>query len=72
MPIVNGIQTVLPDPGEYPVDFDNPRRQAVPHAYWIAGVGTILSLLMMIQRLYTKTVVMGRLQLDDGKQQRIP
>ncbi|KAG9249808.1 uncharacterized protein F5Z01DRAFT_668148 [Emericellopsis atlantica] len=66
MPIVNGIRTVLPDPGDYPVDFDNPRRQAVPHAYWIASVGTILSLLMMIQRLYTKTVVMGRLQLDDA------
>ncbi|KAI9172755.1 integral membrane protein [Paramyrothecium foliicola] len=66
MPIVNGIVTVLPVPSpDYVVDFDNPQRQAVPHAYWIAGAGTILSLLMMGQRLYTKFFLMGKMQADD-------
>lgn len=68
MPIVEGVVTVLPVPSaDYVVDFDNPQRQAVPHAYWIAGAGTILSLLMVAQRLYTKFILMGKVQVDDGK-----
>jgi hypothetical protein len=66
MPLTEGVLTILPAPEGYAVDFDNPRRQAVPHAYYIAGVGTVLSLLMVAQRLYTKIFVTGKLQLDDG------
>lgn len=58
--------TVLPPPEGYIVDFDHPQRQGVPHAYWVTGVGTILSLVMIAQRLYTKLVFVGRLQIDDG------
>ncbi|KAH8661044.1 hypothetical protein BGZ61DRAFT_464570 [Ilyonectria robusta] len=66
MPLTEGVLTVLPVPEGYVVDFDNPQRQAVPHAYYIAGVGTVLSLLMIAQRLYTKVFLTGKLQLDDG------
>lgn len=67
MPVVNGVVTVLPPPEGYVVNFDNPQRQAVPEAYYVAGFGTLLSLLLMAQRLYTKAFLIGRLQWDDGK-----
>lgn len=57
---------VLPAPEGYIVDFDNPQRMAVPHAYWIAGAGGILTVLMMAQRLYTKIFLIGKFQMDDG------
>jgi hypothetical protein len=63
---------VLPAPEGYVVDFENPQRQAVPHAYYIAGVGRTLSLLMMGQRLHTKFVVMGKIQMDDSMTQIHP
>lgn len=66
MPLVNGTPTVLAPPEGYEVDFANPQRQAVPAAYWIAGVGTLLTLLLLGQRLYTKIVFVGKFQLDDG------
>ncbi|KXH25986.1 integral membrane protein [Colletotrichum nymphaeae SA-01] len=65
MPVVNGVVTVLPPPEGYVVDFDNPQRQAVSEAYYVAGFGTLLSLLLMAQRLYTKAFLIGRLQWDD-------
>ncbi|KAK7449939.1 integral membrane protein [Colletotrichum acutatum] len=67
MPVVNGVVTVLSPPEGYVVNFDNPQRQAVPEAYYVAGFGTLLSLLLMAQRLYTKAFLIGRLQWDDGK-----
>ncbi|KAF7554389.1 hypothetical protein G7046_g6842 [Stylonectria norvegica] len=65
MPVVNGVITVLPAPEGYIVDFDNPQRQAVPDAYYIAAFGTALSLLFLGQRLYVKLVLVGGLQIDD-------
>jgi hypothetical protein len=58
---------VLPAPEGYVIDFDNPQRQAVPHAYWIAGAGGVLTVLMMAQRLYTKIFLIGKFQMDDGE-----
>ncbi|KAM0277695.1 hypothetical protein ACHAQH_005638 [Verticillium albo-atrum] len=68
MPLLERVvrEGVLPAPEGYVVDFDNPQRQAVPHAYWIAGVGVILAVLMMAQRLYTKIFLTGKFQLDDA------
>ncbi|KAK1704547.1 integral membrane protein [Colletotrichum lupini] len=65
MPLVKGVVTVLPPPEGYVVNFDNPQRQAVPEAYYVAGFGTLLSVLLMAQRLYTKAFLIGRLQWDD-------
>lgn len=61
------VNTVLPPPEDYVVDSDNPQRQGVPEAYYIAGAGVFLSLLMMMQRLYTKMFLTRKFQLDDGK-----
>ncbi|KAK1622227.1 integral membrane protein [Colletotrichum phormii] len=65
MPVVNGVITVLSAPEGYVVNFDDPQRQAVPEAYYVAGFGTLLSVLLMAQRLYTKAFLIGRLQWDD-------
>ncbi|KAF4825696.1 Satratoxin biosynthesis SC1 cluster protein 4 [Colletotrichum siamense] len=65
MPVVNGVVTLLPAPEGYVVNFDHPQRQAVPAAFWVCGVGSFLSALLMAQRLYTKAFLVGRLQLDD-------
>ncbi|KXH63218.1 integral membrane protein [Colletotrichum salicis] len=65
MPVVNGVITVLPPPDGYVVNFDDPQRQAVPEAYYVAGFGTLLNVLLMAQRLYTKAFLIGRLQWDD-------
>lgn len=64
--IIDGVPVLLPPPEGYEVDFDNPQRQAVPEAYWIAGVSVFVSLLFVAQRLYTKFVIMRKIQADDG------
>lgn len=65
--MVNGVVTLLPAPEGYVVNFDHPQRQAVPAAFWVCGVGSFLSALLMAQRLYTKAFLVGRLQIDDCK-----
>nr|XP_036584369.1 uncharacterized protein CTRU02_05444 [Colletotrichum truncatum]KAF6793887.1 hypothetical protein CTRU02_05444 [Colletotrichum truncatum] len=65
MPVINGVTTLLPAPDGYVVDLHSPQRQAVPEAYWAAGIGTFLSLLLMAQRVYTKAVLQGQLGLED-------
>ncbi|KAK5996634.1 hypothetical protein PT974_01971 [Cladobotryum mycophilum] len=66
MPVIDGVVTVLPSPEGYVVDFAHPQRAGVPHAYWVAGVGFFLNVLFMGQRLYTKAVFVGKLQIDDA------
>lgn len=66
MPAVSGVQTLMSAPPGYIIDFKHQQRQAVHEAYWIAGVGALVSLLLMFQRLYTKMVFVGELQWDDG------
>lgn len=62
----------LNPPDGYIVDFANPQRRAVPEAYWLAGVTTFLSLLFMMQRLYTKAIILGNFHLDDGIEHPLP
>ncbi|OAG06920.1 uncharacterized protein CC84DRAFT_1116895 [Paraphaeosphaeria sporulosa] len=66
MPIVNGTVTVLEPPEGYVVDFDNPQMQYVVESYAIVAVEMTLGFLFLIQRLYTKTVIMKSFQLEDG------
>lgn len=67
MPIVQGVPTVLEPPKDYVVDFDNPRRQGVPEAYYVSGFGMALSFLFIAQRLYVKFFLTGGVQVDDGE-----
>lgn len=66
MPIINGVVTLLPAPEGYIVDFANPQRAAVPDSYYVAGFGLFFSVLLMLQRLYTKIFLSGGLQADDS------
>ncbi|KAF4999555.1 hypothetical protein FDECE_11476 [Fusarium decemcellulare] len=65
MSVVNGVPVVLPPPEDYVVDFDNPQRQGVPEAYYVAGFGMALSFLFLSQRLYVKLFLTGGMQIDD-------
>lgn len=67
MSSTNGIVTVIPAPEGYAVDFSNPKRQGVTETYWIVAVGNVLALMFLAQKIYTKTVIDRRFQLDDGK-----
>lgn len=48
------------------VDFDNPQQQFNITLYAVVGVGNLLALLFMSQRVYTKIVLTKGLQLEDG------
>ena len=66
MPIVNGTVTVLEAPKGYVIDFDNPQTQYVTESYAIVAVEMTLGFLFLVQRLYTKAVLMKSFQLEDG------
>ncbi|KAF4972287.1 hypothetical protein FSARC_1123 [Fusarium sarcochroum] len=66
MPTIDGVKVLLPAPEGYVVDLENPTRQGVPEAYYVAGFGMALSFLFFMQRLYVKIFLAGGLQLDDA------
>ena len=63
----NGTITLIPPPDGYVVDFENPQLNYVTESYIVAAVEMTLGLLFLIQRLYTKIVLMKSFQLEDGK-----
>jgi hypothetical protein len=65
-PVTNGVITYLAAPEGYEVNFDNPRQQYDVTLYTIVGVGNFLCLLFLYQRMYTKFVIVKKLQLEDG------
>ncbi|KAM5346656.1 hypothetical protein ACJ41O_009661 [Fusarium nematophilum] len=64
--VVNGTTVVMPPPDGYEVDFENPQRQAVHEAYYVAGFGMAMSFLFISQRLYVKFFLTGGVQIDDN------
>jgi len=66
LPVTNGVVTVLPPPEGYIVDFDNPQRNGDVTCYWLTGVGSLLALVFLGQRLYVKGVIRRQLSFDDG------
>ncbi|KAH9997180.1 hypothetical protein F4779DRAFT_631490 [Xylariaceae sp. FL0662B] len=68
LPVTNGVTTVLPPPEGYMVDFDNPQKQYHDRIYWNFGVGGVLALMLIVQRLYTNTVLTKGLHSDDGEE----
>ena len=66
MSIANGVATVLPAPGGYIVDLDHPKGHADVATYWIVGVGNVLALMFMAQRLFTKATLLKEFRLEDG------
>lgn len=63
----NGVQTIIPAPEDYVVNFDNPKTQFVVQSYTIAAVEISLAFLFLAQRLYTKIAIMKQFQLEDCK-----
>jgi hypothetical protein len=54
MTTIDGVMVLLPPPEGYVVDFDNPARQGIPDAYFVAGFGLAISFLFFMQRMYVK------------------
>lgn len=65
MPTINGVEVLVDPPPGYIVDFDNPQRNGVPEAYYLAGFGIAWSAIFMAQRLYVKIAISKGLQADD-------
>lgn len=65
MSVVDGVVVLVPPPPGYVVNFDNPQRQADIPTYWLAGIGLVFAMLFTAQRVYVKSVVVRRFQLDD-------
>ncbi|OAK93497.1 hypothetical protein IQ06DRAFT_341216 [Phaeosphaeriaceae sp. SRC1lsM3a] len=62
---INGTEVLIPPPDGYVVDFENPQQQFVIKSYTVAAVEMTLAFLFLIQRLYTKVVIMKKFQLED-------
>ena len=67
MPTVNGTTTILEAPKDYVINFEDPRIQYMVESYTVAAVEMTLAFLFLVQRLYTKIVLMKSFQLEDGK-----
>lgn len=65
-PVTNGVTTFIAPPSGYQVDFDHPQQQNALHHYMIFGVLGSLAFICLVQRLYTKHFLVGRLTIDDG------
>jgi hypothetical protein len=63
----NGTITIIPPPEGYVVDFENPQTQFVVQGYTVAAVEMTLAFIFLVQRLYTKIVIMKSFQLEDSK-----
>lgn len=62
----NGTETLISAPKDYVVDFENPQVQYMVESYTVASVEMTIAFLFLIQRLYTKIVLMKSFQLEDG------
>jgi hypothetical protein len=65
--MTNGTLTIIPAPEGYIVDFDNPQVQFMAKSYTVAAVEMTLAFLFLLQRLYTKIVIVKKFQLEDGE-----
>lgn len=66
-PAVDGTPVLLPPPPGYIVDLANPQRNGDVGIYWCYAIGSLLALVFLAQRLYTRIVFDGGFQLDDGE-----
>ncbi|RBQ86279.1 hypothetical protein VDGD_20771 [Verticillium dahliae] len=66
IPVVNGVEVLVPAPPGYVVDFDNPQRQYVMEHYLIFGILGPLAFIALMQRFYTKMFLAKGLQIDDA------
>lgn len=67
LPVVKGVVTLVPPPEGYDVNFENPKRNGDIACYWLTGVGSLLAILFLGQRLYVKTILRKQFRIDDGE-----
>lgn len=65
--VIDGVPVALPPPEGYVVDFDNPQRNSETAAYWLFGVGNVVCLLFIIQRVYVRAVIQKTFKVEDGR-----
>ncbi|KAI1371492.1 hypothetical protein F4677DRAFT_450316 [Hypoxylon crocopeplum] len=66
-PITDGVETVMPPPEGWKVNFENPTREEdiIREAFWITGFELLIATTFLGQRLYTKLVLLKQIQIDD-------
>lgn len=67
----NGTITLVPPPPGYVVNFANPTRQLETQVYAVVVVENLLAMTFLLQRIYTRTVLMKLFQLEDGMFARV-
>ncbi|KAH4268626.1 hypothetical protein HBI38_042840 [Parastagonospora nodorum] len=60
------VKTIIPAPAGYVVDFANPQTQYIAQSYTVVAVEMTLAFIFLLQRLYTKIVIMKKFQLEDA------
>lgn len=65
MSLTNGVITPLPAPAGYIVNFEDPQRQGLLEAYLVIGIGSFLTLLFVLQRVYTKLKIVHNFNVED-------
>lgn len=66
------VTTIMEAPKGYVVDFDNPQTNYVIPSYIVGAVEMVLAFMFLLQRLYTKVIIMERFQVEDSKSCRWP
>ncbi|XXH00399.1 hypothetical protein Hte_006743 [Hypoxylon texense] len=66
-PVTDGVETVMPPPPGWTVNFDHPTRDedVAKEAFWITGFELLIATGFLGQRLYTKLFIVKKLQIDD-------
>ncbi|KIW03028.1 uncharacterized protein PV09_05682 [Verruconis gallopava] len=59
------IVALVPAPSGYHVDFEHPQRRGIPAAYWVTGVGLVISTMFLAMRLYTKIRIVREFKAED-------
>jgi hypothetical protein len=61
------VKTIIPAPAGYVVNYESPQTQYIAQSYTVVVVEMTLAFIFLLQRLYTKKVIMKKFQLEDGK-----
>ncbi|KAH6883257.1 hypothetical protein BKA58DRAFT_435004 [Alternaria rosae] len=63
--MVDLTQPIVPAPGGYVVDLENPQRRGEATILWIGIVGTAISTCLLAVRVYTKVMLVKKVSSDD-------
>ncbi|KAL7625596.1 hypothetical protein AAE478_004816 [Parahypoxylon ruwenzoriense] len=68
-PVTNGVETVMPPPEGWVVNFEHPTRNenTIRQAFWVTGFELIVATAFFGQRMYTKMFLMKNFQIDDSR-----